>query len=348
MNYLLLVISSLIAFTQSQQLIFDEEFDTLNFKTWQHELTMSGGGNWEFEWYVNNRSNSYVKNGILYIMPTLTENAIGTNALYSGDVNIWGGTPAGQCTMNQFYGCERNAAASGNVINPVQSARLRTVNSFSFTYGKVEVVAQLPKGDWLWPAIWMLPVGEEYGAWPASGEIDIMESRGNDASYPSGGNNVFASTLHWGPDSSQNRYTLTHANYSNGAMSLADGFHTYGLYWDANQLYTYFDTPTNVVLKIDFTRQSFWQRGNFPSSYANPWVNEPNSAPFNRDFHFVLNLAVGGTNGYFPDGQGGKPWSDTDPHSVNAFNNAKGSWYSTWNGEDAALKVKSIKVWSLN
>jgi hypothetical protein len=61
-----------------------------------------------------------------------------------------------------------------------------------------------------------------------------------------------------------------------------------------------------------------------------------------------LNLAVGGTNGYFPDGQGGKPWSDTDSHSVNAFYNAKGAWYPTWNGEDAALQIDSINVWSFD
>ena len=36
-----------------------------------------------------------------------------------------------------------------------------------------------PRGDWLWPAIWMLPVKHAYGQWPASGEIDIMESKGN-------------------------------------------------------------------------------------------------------------------------------------------------------------------------
>lgn len=43
--------------------------------------------------------------------------------------------------------------------------------------------ARLPRGDWLWPAIWMLPVRQDYGPWPMSGEIDIIESRGNDPSY---------------------------------------------------------------------------------------------------------------------------------------------------------------------
>jgi hypothetical protein len=56
---------------------------------------------------------------------------------------------------------------------------------------------------------------------------------------------------------------------------------------------------------------------------ANPWVNEPNAAPFNREFHLIMNLAVGGTNAYFPDGVGGKPWSNGDSHSVNAFYTAK-------------------------
>jgi hypothetical protein len=48
------------------------------------------------------------------------------------------------------------------------------------------------------PAIWLLPKNNEYGNWPASGEIDILESRGNDVNYPAGGVNTFGSTLHWG------------------------------------------------------------------------------------------------------------------------------------------------------
>jgi beta-glucanase (GH16 family) len=38
------------------------------------------------------------------------------------------------------------------------------------------VEAKLPKGDWLWPAIWLLPEKNAYGQWPASGEIDLMVS----------------------------------------------------------------------------------------------------------------------------------------------------------------------------
>ena len=83
------------------------------------------------------------------------------------------------------------------MLNPIQSARLRTANSFSFKYGRVEIRAQLPRGDWIWPAIWMMPRYNAYGGWPASGEIDIMESRGNAPGYPLGGHNAYGSTLHW-------------------------------------------------------------------------------------------------------------------------------------------------------
>lgn len=53
----------------------------------------------------------------------------------------------------------------------------------------------------------MLPRYNQYGMWPASGEIDIMESRGN-ANYPmsgEGGCESFGSTLHWGADWTKNR-----------------------------------------------------------------------------------------------------------------------------------------------
>lgn len=199
------------------------------------------------------------------------------------------------------------------------SARVRTAQSFNFTYGRVEVVAQLPKGDWIWPAIWMLPTDQAYGSWPASGEIDIMESRGNDPSCP-GGSNMFGSTLHWGPTVAENQYELTTAEYTH-SESLGDGMHTYGLLWTPYGLKTYIDHESNVVLEVDFEEESFWERGGFTTTndQNNPWRGEPNSAPFNQDFYLIFNVAVGGVNGYFVDGECDKPWSNESPTSVNEF-----------------------------
>jgi beta-glucanase (GH16 family) len=50
--------------------------------------------------------------------------------------------------------------------------------------------------------IGMMPEDSVYGPWPASGEIDIMESRGNEVTYTINGEDkgrdVYSSTLHWG------------------------------------------------------------------------------------------------------------------------------------------------------
>jgi len=83
-----------------EKLVFMDEFNYLNFKAWQHELTMSGGGNWEFEWYVNNRSNSYVNDSKLFLQPTFTEDYLGDNGMRTGSVDFWGGSPADACTQN--------------------------------------------------------------------------------------------------------------------------------------------------------------------------------------------------------------------------------------------------------
>lgn len=72
-----IAVLALLSVVSAETLVFNDDFNTFDMKTWEHELTMSGGGNWEFEWYANNRSNSYVKDGVLYIKPTLTEDAIG-------------------------------------------------------------------------------------------------------------------------------------------------------------------------------------------------------------------------------------------------------------------------------
>ncbi len=132
-----------------ERLIFSDDFDFLDLKKWRHDLTMSGGGNWEFQLYHNNRTNSYVKDGVLYIKPTLTEDRIGVENVRGNNyrMDMWGGSPADQCTGNNFYGCER-MAAGGNLINPIQSAKLTTSTTFGFKYGRVEVKKILKNSEY--------------------------------------------------------------------------------------------------------------------------------------------------------------------------------------------------------
>lgn len=57
-----------------------------------------------------------------------------------------------RCTNSLWNGCERQGTRK-NIINPIMSARLRTVNSFAFKYGKIEIRAKIPTGDFIWPGI---------------------------------------------------------------------------------------------------------------------------------------------------------------------------------------------------
>ncbi len=329
------------AAAEDLQLILEDNFDTFNFSLWQHQITLAGGGNFEFQYYTNNRSNSYVRDGKLYINPTLTADEIGENGIRFGTLNVWGSAPADYCTANFFYGCMRTGGAGGNVLNPAKSASLRTAESFYFRYGKVEVRAQLPKGDWLWPAIWLLPRFNSYGGWPTSGEIDIMESRGNAPGYVGGGRDQYGSTLHWGPDPQANGWPNTHQVHSS-SVDLSDGFHTYGLIWNETYIGTYLDTEDQIVLDFPITR-SFWESGGWGTSRFNPWEGRDNNAPFDTEFYLIINLAVGGVNHYFPDGDPSKPWNNTSPNAVNHFWDAKDEWFPTWT---QPMVVDSVRVWS--
>jgi beta-glucanase (GH16 family) len=331
-------------------LILEDNFTVFNFTLWKHEITLSGEGNWEFELYGNNRTNSYVRGGALHITPTLLNDTLGNAALGSADLNLWGGDPATACTDNGFFGCERTGGAGGNILNPVQSARIRTAETFAFRYGRVEVVAKLPAGDWLWPAVWLMPTSAAYGQWPASGEIDLLESRGNARGYPGGGCEHFGSTLHWGPFWPIDGYNSTTATYVLPSGTLADAFHTYGMVWSPAGIYTYIDDDSNRVLDVPFNASSsFWARGGWDANpaLANPWRDSANpaAAPFDQRMYLLINVAVGGTNGYFPDGEGGKPWSNTSPNAADEFWAGVGQWLPTWTSGGADFTIDSVRVW---
>jgi len=333
-------------------LIFEDNFSTLDFDTWQHEITMSGGGNWEFQIYSNDRSNSYVRDGILYIKPTLTADRYGEEFLSNGVLSLHGGAPADECTNPAYWGCERTGSGT-NLINPVMSARLRSVNSFAFKYGRIEVRAKMPTGDWLWPAIWLLPQKNAYGTWPASGEIDLLESRGNRQLFNPQGVNVGAEqishTLHYGPYWPYNGYEKAHFEAQSAVGEGFDrAFHTYELEW----------TPTNIKYTLDGRHigtvtpppGGFWELGEFPDDVPNPWIGGDHMAPFDQKFYFLINLAVGGSNGFFPDtftGPYPKPWLNTSPNTFLDFWNGRNNWLPTWNGEEAALQVDYVRVYAV-
>jgi beta-glucanase (GH16 family) len=108
-----------------------------------------------FDWTTDDPRNSYLSDTGLHIIPTMTldDTNITVSQLLDGYVlNL---TSAGTCTSTAATDCAiRSNSTAGTIINPVRSARLTTKGKKTITYGRVEVVAKLPAGDWLWPAIW--------------------------------------------------------------------------------------------------------------------------------------------------------------------------------------------------
>lgn len=257
----------------------------------------------------------------------------------------------GTCSSTIWSNCVAvTNTTNGTIVNPVKSARINSKKGATIKFGRVEVEAKLPSGDWLWPAIWMLPVDNTYGPWPASGEIDIMESRGNNYTYPQGGNNIVSSTLHWGPDTSEDGWYMNNVKREALHTTYAKGFHTFGIEWSEKYIFSYIDTRLLQVMYVNFNKP-FWDKGNFPASTSNgtalvdPWsYTGRDSTPFDQDFYLILNVAVGGTNGWFEDGVAGKPWVDTSPTAKTEFWDAKDQWYPTW-GTGAEMTIKSVKMW---
>jgi len=141
------------------------------------------------------------------------------------------------------------------------SARLLSKGKFSFKYGKVEVSAKLPAGVGTWPAIWMLGDDISTVGWPACGEIDIMEHRGSEI------NKIFG-TIHYPGHSGGNAVGNT-KTISNATTE----FHIYTLEWTAAFIKFYVDNQLFHTV-----------------------VNSAN-IPFNQEFFFILNVAMGGNFG---------------------------------------------------
>ena len=198
-----------------------------------------------------------------------------------GNVYQWGNNEA------QYYtsGRKENAWVSDGVLRitalkePMEgrsytSARLITKGKGDWLYGRFEIRAKLPTGRGTWPAIWMLPTDWEYGDWPKSGEIDIMENKGYQP-------NIVSSALHFPGHSGGNPITQTFG-YENQRFDT--DFHIFAVEWDESQIDFFVD---NVLYK----------RVKAADVTDGEWV-------FDHPFFIILNVAVGGTFG-------GDPTADT-------------------------------------
>jgi beta-glucanase (GH16 family) len=106
----------------------------------------------------------------------------------------------------------------------------------------------------------MMPQDSVYGDWPKSGEIDIVESRGNSPKTYHNGRDTASSALHWGLDFNTDKFLQTTQKRSLRRQDYSQGFHTYGLEWSSNYLYTYIDNRLLQVLSVGFGGRNMWIR----------------------------------------------------------------------------------------
>jgi beta-glucanase (GH16 family) len=220
-------------------LVWSDEFDAANgtgadTTKWNLVNKGDGFGNNELEFYTNRTENAYHDGNGFLVIKAIKESYMGRE---------------------------------------YTSARLETSGKFERRYGRFEARMQLPRGQGIWPAFWML--GNDIGtvSWPNCGEIDIMENIGKEPTIVHG-------SLH-GPGYSGGNPLGQSYTLPNG-QKFADGFHVFAVEWEENVVRFYVDdTLYGTKTPADTPAGAHW-------AYDHP-------------FYLLLNVAVGGTWPGAPD-----------------------------------------------
>jgi beta-glucanase (GH16 family) len=233
------------------QLIWHDEFDgppgsKPDERKWTPEVGGGGWGNQELEYYTDHNAYEDGK-GHLVIEARLE---------YPANSSCW----YGPCRYT--------------------SARLISKGKFALTYGRVEARMQIPSGQGIWPALWMLGQDIDVVGWPGCGEIDIMENIGREPATIHG-------TIH-GPNYAGGGGISW--SYSLKKGRFGDRFHRFAMEWDRHQIAFFVDGTVYFTV----TRAAVEQRGK--------WV-------FDHPFYLLLNVAVGGSFPGDPDSSSTYPQS---------------------------------------
>ena len=192
--------------------------------------------------------------------------------------NGWGNNEL----QNYTNSSENAFVSAGNLIiearlqngggSNYSSARMITKNKKVFKYGRIDLRAKTPKGKGIWPALWMLGNNIDAVNWPACGEIDILELLGQEP-------NKIYGTMHWGANF--NNHSSKGSSYTLASGSFDQQFHVYSIIWKLD----------SIKILIDDLQYVSFSKSDVGSA---PY-------PFNSDFFFIFNIAVGGNWPGSPD-----------------------------------------------
>lgn len=217
-------------------LVWNDEFDgnELNESDWNYEIGRGSSGWGNNELQYYLKENTTVKNGYLTIE------------------------------------AKRQAVSNAQYT----SSRLTTQRKKSFKYGRIDIRAAMPKGQGLWPALWMLGESHATVGWPDCGEIDIMEMVGGTANGKS--DRVTHGTLHW---DNNGDYASFGGKTTTTKESLNAEFHVYSIEWTEESIRWYLDDRHFHTITISAAPMS----------------------EFQEEFFFIFNVAVGGNWPGSPD-----------------------------------------------
>ncbi|MBB4800293.1 beta-glucanase (GH16 family) [Flavobacterium nitrogenifigens] len=255
-----------------------------------NELKESTSGDFTYEFTASGTSSYPVLvsayNGSKFISTSTTVNIfVARKVIWSDEFNVdgapdaskWGydlgnGNGWGNNELQYYTNRSENVKIEGGLLkitaikenyqgSQYTSTRMLTKGKFSFKYGRAEVRAKLPVGGGTWPAFWLLGANIDTVPWPGCGEIDILESVGNNP-------NVIHSSLH-----SPGRSGNTPDTKTTTAPNSTTEFHIYAAEWSAESI-------------------KFFVDDNLFYTYKNS-----STTPFNNNFFVIINFAMGGNFG---------------------------------------------------
>ncbi|KYN40475.1 Beta-1,3-glucan-binding protein [Trachymyrmex septentrionalis] len=285
------------------RLLLEDYFNSFNASLWKREIKMPLDPDYEFCVYHNQNHKQLVQvqDGQLFIRPIILEDYYGENATAYGRLQL------NECTSLVAFECTRQAL-SYSILPPVISARFTTKERFVLQYGKIEIRAKFPEGDWLYPEMWLEPRYSTYGMNYASGRVLLGLTRGNE-------NLVNATNVSKIYDTRRLDFGVRVSPSLNEIQEiLVTKVNEFGPRWTKD-----FHVYTTIWTSDGFTFLVDGEEVGRISPNEEGWTSGPHAdrkaAPFDQEFFITLGVGVGGVR-VFPDGTHSsgmrKPWRNID------------------------------------
>ncbi|XP_068618729.1 beta-1,3-glucan-binding protein-like [Battus philenor] len=311
------------------ELIFVEEFDKNSIKdldNWNPEVQFPREPDYPFSVYMVDGLR--LDNGVLVASASLLESKFHEGFLRE-QLDL-----TSTCTAQVGTRKCAQIASGAQILPPVITSKVTTRNKFNFKFGRVEVRAKLPHGNWLLPEISLEPRDAVYGNQRyESGLIRIAFAK-SDIN--------FGEKLYGGPVlSDAEPYRSLFMKEKIGTNKWYKDFHNYSLIWkpDGMQLYVDGEEYGTVDPGVGFS----YSAQQYGVQHGAAWTRGTAMAPLDEMFYVALGLRVGGINDFADSPE--KPWGNRRVKAMLDFWNARESWFPTW--YDPSVKVDYVRIYAL-